>query len=126
MDVYGPAVPDCTSLRNSSAWPLAGSVVGPPDSAGGWRTLKSPAEIHKTAGIDVQRLDQAFAYAQRTSQHGGLLVVRHGWLVYEKYYGRGNREANPTMASCGKAYTSIACGIMLKEKRELIPEGLDQ
>ena len=55
----------------------------PPDAAGGWRTLKDPAQVRKIAGIDVKRLDQAFNYAQRTSQHGGLLVVRHGWLVYE-------------------------------------------
>ena len=29
------------------------------------------------------------------------------------------------MASVGKAYTSIACGIMLKEKKAQIPEGLE-
>jgi CubicO group peptidase (beta-lactamase class C family) len=98
----------------------------PPDSNGGWRTLKDDASIRKTAGIDKNRLDEAFEYAQRSSQHGGLLVVRHGYLVYEKYYGRGNRMANPTMASVGKAYTSIASGIMLKEKHDQIPEGLDQ
>jgi CubicO group peptidase (beta-lactamase class C family) len=54
-----------------------------------------------------------------------LLVVRHGWLVYERYYGRGNREANPASASVGKAYVSIASGIMLAEKKTQIPEGLD-
>ena len=96
-----------------------------PDSAGGWRTLKDAAAIRKTAGMDVKKLDQAFEYASRSSQHGGLLVVRHGWLVYERYYGRGNREANPATASVGKAYTSIACGIMLAEKKAQIPEGLD-
>jgi CubicO group peptidase (beta-lactamase class C family) len=97
-----------------------------PDSAGGWRTLSDAAQIRKKTGVDVRRLDMAFEYAKRTSPHGGLLVARHGYLVYERYYGRGNREANPAMASVGKAYTSIACGIMLKEKREQIPEGLDQ
>lgn len=76
--------------------------------------------------MDVARLDQAFEYAERTSQHGGLLVVRHGWLVYERYYGRGNRLANPSMASVGKAYTSIACGIMLRDEHDKIPDGLDQ
>jgi CubicO group peptidase (beta-lactamase class C family) len=96
-----------------------------PDADGGWRTLKDAAQIRKTAGMDLRKLGYAFEYAQRTSQHGGLLVVRHGWLVYEKYYGRGNREANPATASVGKAYTSIACGIMLHEKRGLIPEGLE-
>jgi CubicO group peptidase (beta-lactamase class C family) len=96
----------------------------PPDSAGGWRTLKDAAQIRKTAGIDPHKLDYAFEYASRTSQHGGLLVVRHGYLVYERYYGKGNREATPAMASVGKAYTSIACGIMLQEKHSLIPDGL--
>jgi CubicO group peptidase (beta-lactamase class C family) len=96
-----------------------------PDSAGGWRTLKDASAIRKTAGLDLKKLNQAFEYASRSSQHGGLLVVRHGWLAYERYYGRGNREATPTTASVGKAYTSIACGIMLAEKQAQIPEGLD-
>ncbi len=96
-----------------------------PDSSGGWRTLKDAAAIRKTAGMDLAKLDQAFEYASRSSQHGGLLVVRHGWLVYERYYGRGHREANPASASVGKAYVSIASGIMLAEKKAAIPEGLD-
>ncbi len=98
----------------------------PPDSEGGWRTPRDAAQARKLAGMDVQRLDQAFAYIQETSQHGGLVVVRHGYLVYEKYYGKGNREAHPDMASIGKAYTSISCGILLKEKHAEIPDGLDQ
>ncbi len=112
-------------------FPNAGAKTGveyfpPPDSAIGWRTLNDAAAIRKLAGMDLQKLDQAFEYAQRSSQHGGLLVARHGWLVYEKYYGRGNREAIPAMASVGKAYTSIACGIMLHDNHDQIPEGLDQ
>ncbi|MBV9678302.1 MAG: serine hydrolase [Acidobacteriaceae bacterium] len=98
----------------------------PPDHAGGWRTLKGAGPVRQVAGLDLYRLDQAFEYAQRTSQHGGLLVVRRGWLAYERYYGKGNREANPAMASVGKAYTSIACGILLGEERIKIPEGLNQ
>jgi CubicO group peptidase (beta-lactamase class C family) len=76
--------------------------------------------------MDLGRLDQAFEFTQRCSQNGGLLVVRHGYLVYEKYYGRAQRDVNPDMASTGKAYTSIACGIMLKEFHAKIPDGLDQ
>ena len=55
-----------------------------PDSKGGWRTLKDAGKIRKVAGLDVAKLDEAFAYVEKTSQHGGLLVVRHGHLVYEK------------------------------------------
>jgi CubicO group peptidase (beta-lactamase class C family) len=97
----------------------------PPDSAGGWRTLKDPAQIRKTTGIDVKRLDQAFEYAKRSSQHGGLLVVRHGWLVYEKYYGKCWRDSTPSAASVGKTFTSVSCGMMLEANRDRLPEGLD-
>ncbi len=98
----------------------------PPDSKGGWRTLKDAAQIRRLAGMDLPRLEQAFDYTQRCSQNGGLLVVRHGYLVYERYYGRAARDANPDMASTGKAYTSVACGIMLREFHDKIPDGLDQ
>lgn len=52
-------------------------------------------------------------------------MVRHGYLAFEKYFGRAHRNANPDMASTGKAYTSIACGIMLEEFRQKIPAGLE-
>lgn len=104
----------------------AGDYFPPPDSQGGWRTLTTATEIKKKAGMDLARLEQAYDFTQRCSQNGGLLVVRHGYLVFEKYFGRAHRNANPDMASTGKAYTSIACGIMLHEFRDAIPQGLDQ
>jgi CubicO group peptidase (beta-lactamase class C family) len=107
--------------------PGASDYYPPADSKGGWRSLTSAsvAELLKKAGIDRSMLDAAFDFAKDTTQHGGLVVVRHGWLVYEKYFGRADRNANPDMASCGKAFTSIALGIALKEKHDLIPQGLD-
>jgi CubicO group peptidase (beta-lactamase class C family) len=104
----------------------AGDYYPPSDAKGGWRIISEPSKIRKVTGIDVNKLDGAFNYIQQTSQHGGLLVVRHGYLVYERYFGRGNREALPELASCGKAFTSVAVGIMLKEKADLIPNGLDE
>lgn len=96
-----------------------------PDNEGGWRTLKDAAQIHELAGMNFPKLEQAFDFTQRCSQNGGLLVLRHGYLVFEKYFGRAQRNANPDMASTGKAYTSVACGIMLDEFHDKIPEGLD-
>ena len=87
--------------------------------------MKDAAQIRESAGMDLRRLEQAFDFTQRCTQNGGLLVVRHGYLVFEKYFGRAHRNANPDMASTGKAYTSIACGIMLHEFRDKIPDGLD-
>ncbi len=103
----------------------AADYFPPPDSDGGWRTLNDAAQIGAQAGMDLARLEAAFEVAQRGTQNGGLLVVRHGYLVLEKYWGRAFRDANPDMASTGKAFTSVACGIMLKEKHDAIPDGLD-
>src|SRR5580698_2973454 len=74
-----------------------GTYFPAPDAEGGWRSLKKASEIRVLTGIEKDRLDAAFQYVQTTSQHGGLLVLRHGQLVYERYFGRGNRDANPNM-----------------------------
>lgn len=89
----------------------------PPDTAGGWRTRSAP---------NPHKLDEVFDYTKTTSKHGGLLVLHQGWLVYERYFGRGHRNAVPTMASCGKSVTSAAVGILIAEHPDLFPNGLDQ
>src|SRR5882757_1982223 len=104
---------------------FAADYFPPPDSEGGWRTLKTAQEILEKAGMDLSVLDAAYTVTERSTGNGGLLVVRHGYLVYEKYFGRASRNANPDMASTGKAFTSIACGIMLHEFHDKIPQGLD-
>jgi CubicO group peptidase (beta-lactamase class C family) len=96
-----------------------------PDGRGGWRTPANDNEARKSAGVEPKRLEQAWDFTRRCTQNGGLLVVRKGWLVFERYFGRASRNANPDMASTGKAFTSIACGIMLNEFRDKIPEGLE-
>ena len=87
--------------------------------------MKDPAQIRKVTGIDVKRLDQALEYTKTSSRYGGLLVARHGYLVYEKYFGRASREVTPNMASCGKMFTSVSWGILLKENPSLAPDGLE-
>ncbi len=103
----------------------AADYFPPPDSAGGWRTATNAAPARGLAGLAWPRLEQAWEFTQRSTQNGGLLVVRHGWLAFEKYFGRASRNVNPDMASTGKAYTSIVCGIMLQEFHDKIPGGLD-
>ena len=103
----------------------AAEYFPPSDKDGGWRTLTDAGQIRRKAGMDLDRLERAYTFTQRCSQNGGLLVVRRGYLVFERYFGRASRDVNPDMASTGKAYTSIASGIMLREFRDQIPEGLD-
>lgn len=123
----GGMTPPIFLLLAAAAAPAfaADNYFPPPDSAGGWRTLTQPAQILKRTGMDAAKLDEAFAYTQQTTPHGGLLVVRNGYLIFEKYFGRGHREALPELASCGKAFTSLATGIMLREHAAKFPQGLD-
>ena len=102
----------------------AADYFPPPDAAGGWRVATSPSELRDQAGLEPARLERAWDFTQRCTQNAGLLVVRHGYLAWERYVGRASRNANPDMASTGKAYTSIACGIMLREFPGKIPQGL--
>ena len=97
-----------------------------PDSLGGWRTLKSAEDIRQIAGMDKSKLDSAFDFIRSTTKNGGLIVLRHGWLVYENYFGKGQRDATPNIASSGKSFTSIAVGILMGERPDLFPDGLDQ
>lgn len=103
----------------------AADYFPPPDSNGGWRTVRTPAQMKKDAGLEPRQMDQAWDFTQRCTQNSGLVVVRHGFLAFEKYVGRAHRDVNPDMASTGKAYTSVACGIMLSEFKDKIPEGLN-
>ena len=104
----------------------AGDYFPPPDAEGGWRTLAGARDIRRVARMNQDQLEEAFAFIQGSTKNGGLLVLRRGWLVYEKYFGLGARDATPNLASCGKSFTSIAAGILLGERPELFPEGLDQ
>ena len=94
----------------------AATYFPPSDAQGGWRTPKDATEARTLAGIDLARLEGAARAAERSnSDNVGLLVVSKGYLVLERYYGKAHRNANPDMASTGKAFTSIACGVMLEE-----------
>lgn len=98
----------------------------PTDSLGGWRTMTDPQRLREELNIDKASLDKAFDFVRTTTSNGGLLVVRNGYLVYERYFGKGQRNATPNLGSCGKSFTSIAVGILMEENPDLFPMGLDQ
>jgi CubicO group peptidase (beta-lactamase class C family) len=100
------------------------SYFPPPDSEGGWRQATTAPEVRDLAGMDLSKIEPAYEITQRSTGNGGLLIVHNGYLCFERYFGRASRNANPDMASTGKAFTSIACGIMLEEFKSKIPDGL--
>src|SRR3546814_19971464 len=86
------------------------------DSVGGWRTLTDTDDIRRVARLDRSGLDEAVDVVRSTSENGGLLVVRHGYLVYERDFGLGQREAHPNVAHCGQAFTGIMAGVRMEEQ----------
>jgi CubicO group peptidase (beta-lactamase class C family) len=124
--LYLLSLPVLMTFCGASARSADSGYFPPPDSEGGWRTLAGDEEIRRIAGLDKHKLDEAFAYVQAGTKNGGLLVVRHGWLAYEQYFGKGHRDALCNLASCGKSFTSIALGILMAERPDLFPDGLEQ
>jgi hypothetical protein len=65
-------------LRNATVLALllhtplaAQEYFPPPDNTGGWRTLTDAAQIRRTGGMDLQKLDQAFEYASTLDEPTG-------------------------------------------------------
>lgn len=70
------------------------------------------------------RFDGAYQAARESNANGGLLVLHRGAVVFERYYGLASAAATPNLASVGKSFTSMACGVLLGRERRRFPRGL--
>jgi CubicO group peptidase (beta-lactamase class C family) len=114
-----PAAPRSASNTIATYFP-------PPESEGGWRAALDAGAARALGGVDVAALDRAWELVSGLHADSSLLVVRHGWLCYERYQGIMSPTFNRDMHSCGKAFTSTAAGILLGERPDLFPDRLDQ
>lgn len=92
------------------------TITGP--DAEGWRTA-SPA----SQGMSGSLLDEAGDFADGFPTMRSLLVVRNGYLVYERYYRGYGRDDRPVLRSVTKSIASLVYGIAFD--RGDLP-GLDQ
>jgi CubicO group peptidase (beta-lactamase class C family) len=98
---------------------FAGDVYfPPPESAGGWRTLKTAAEVRSLARMDPEKLDLIRdKFLGLFAGPWQIVVIRHGYLVAEWY----GLPTMPTTTfdgwSCTKSSTGIAFGLMLDDSR---------
>jgi CubicO group peptidase (beta-lactamase class C family) len=96
----------------------------PSESKGGWRSLlpasggvpgeKESEEIASKAGIDWDKLSDAWTHAQQIEGASGLLVIRRGYIVGE-WYKNGDRSKTYNIYSSSKAYTSLGFGLLLAD-----------
>ncbi len=98
----------------------------PPEAQGGWRTLlpengaPSAAEkekIRATAGVDWDRLNEAWELNAAAEGATQLLVIRRGYIVGEWSKDCDRRKAF-NIYSSSKSYTSVAWGLLLKDSEE--------
>ncbi|MGH2352203.1 MAG: serine hydrolase, partial [Chloroflexota bacterium] len=114
-------------ITAASSTPSASTAyVPPPESQGGWRTALAPEAARELAGMDPAALDRAWAFAAGLSPDSSLLVVRHGWLCFERYQGAVTPQSTRNMHSCGKAFTGTAAAILVDQRPDLFPDRLDQ
>jgi CubicO group peptidase (beta-lactamase class C family) len=89
------------------------TLQAPPSSAywptGGWRT-SSPEE----QGMDAQKLAQMLdAIQEQGLDLHSLLVIRHGYLVSETYFGYFKQDTHHELYSVTKSFVSTLIGIAL-------------
>ena len=94
----------------------------PPESKGGWRSLlpatgdPTPAQkaIIAKAGVDWDKLEEAWKVNAESDGASGLVVIRHGHIVGE-WYKNGDKAKSFNIYSSSKAYTSLAFGLLLAD-----------
>lgn len=103
----------------------------PPESKGGWRSLlpenglpdaTQKEAIRATAGIDWDKLAEAWEHNLRAEGPSMLLVIRRGHIVGE-WYNDGwlknwGRDKAPGFYSTTKAYISVAFGLLLQDSEQ--------
>ncbi len=106
-----------------AAPPALSDYFPPSEEQGGWRTLlpesgdpdsASKAKIKETAGVDWDKLEEAWKFNTKATGATGLLVIRKGRVVGEWYRG-GDKTTAFNIYSSSKSYTSTAFGLILAD-----------
>lgn len=74
----------------------------------GWRS--SGLEEHS---VDPSKMSLADEFASNDPLMRALLVVKDGYLVFEKYYGDGGMDASTDLWSVTKSYSSAVLGLLM-------------
>jgi CubicO group peptidase (beta-lactamase class C family) len=89
-------------------WPQTSRSYWPTN---GWKTTEL-----EDVGINPQKMEKAHLFARNDSLMRAFLVVKSGYLVYEKYYGDGGVEVSSNLWSVTKSFTSALVGFIYDDK----------
>ena len=77
----------------------------------GWET--SPMEVHN---INPSKMNLANQFAKDDPLARALLVIKDGYIVFEKYYGNGGVNQSTNLWSVTKSVTSALIGILVDQR----------
>lgn len=122
----------CTDWQQSAEIPLQKdetspsvsklSSVNPPTASSSSNTAAWPTKSWSISSPEEQNIDTAkLAKADKRIQEHypnvySLLVIRHGYLIYEKYYNGMNKSSANPVYSVTKSVTSALTGIAIHQK----------
>jgi CubicO group peptidase (beta-lactamase class C family) len=92
----------------------------PPESAGGWRYLQGNDEIEGVAGMDPQKIEDAFQ--EQAAFYGdsfSIVIIRHGYLVKEYHTFNVLVPSRFDIWSCTKTLTGTAWGILFDDHNKM-------
>ena len=92
---------------NGYQWPDTRRTYWPTN---GWETA-----IPEEYNIDSEKLNLAHQFAENDELARALLVVKDGYIVFEKYYGDGGPEKSTNLWSCTKSVTSAIVGFLMDD-----------
>lgn len=102
---------------------LRSAYYPPPESEGGWRALLAPdlepsagekADIRRLAGLDWDRLLEAYRYSHALVADTSLLVIRNGWIA-----GEWGPQSPFYLASVSKSLTGLAALRLVRLSRDM-------
>jgi len=93
---------------NGFSWPMAERDYWPTE---GWES--DAMEMHH---IDAGKMQNADEFAQNDPLVRAVLVVKDGYLVFEKYYGDGGPDKSTNLWSVTKSVSSALVGLLIDEQ----------
>ena len=95
----------------------ASAICGEVGERDYWPTREWKYSTPKEQGMDSSRLNMADEFVQeRLPDAFSLLVVRNGYLVFEKYYSYGSPDKYAVVHSVTKSFMSALIGIAQKQE----------
>jgi CubicO group peptidase (beta-lactamase class C family) len=97
------------------ALPRAGAAevyFPPPESAGGWRTLQTPEDIERLAGMDPAKLRSLESWLGGSDDRNfAAVVIHHGYIALQVERGNSAKTDSRRVASISKAVCATVLAI---------------